>query len=181
MSKKRWIHDRYGSKLSPVFADNSDEEDEMSLDDYRRTCDLCNEPRKPGKPKLYGGLVTFVNADKIVDLRYLSELALKLFIDVKSNSFKLLKVCKINHGGCGYYGLTFRAQEDGIKHSLVFRGVVHAAYGKKEALFCEIKDDDDEITLLSCDDDYVSSERACESEDCPPRKRYLFVAAKNDL
>ncbi|XP_073015121.1 uncharacterized protein [Primulina eburnea] len=178
MNKKRWMHDRYGSKLSPVFADDSDEEDEMSLDDYRRICDLCNEPRKPGKPKLYGGLVTFVNADKIVDLRYLSELALKLFDDAKSTSFKLLKVCKINHGGSGYYGLTFRAQEDGIKHSLVFRGVVHAACGKKEALFCEIKVDDDEITLLSCDDDYVSSERACESEDLPPLQTIFICCSK---
>ncbi|XP_073015122.1 uncharacterized protein [Primulina eburnea] len=131
MNKKRWMHDRYGSKLSPVFADDSDEEDEMSLDDYRRICDLCNEPRKPGKPKLYGGLVTFVNADKIVDLRYLSELALKLFNDAKSTSFKLLKVCKINHGGSGYYGLTFRAQEDGIKESLVFEVLFMCRLGKK--------------------------------------------------
>lgn len=63
--------------------------------------------------------------------------------------------------------MTFRAQEDGGEECPVFRGGARVFGGRREALFCEIKDDD-EITLLPCDVDYVGSEQACESEDCPP-------------
>ncbi|XP_073121335.1 uncharacterized protein [Henckelia pumila] len=141
-------------------------------------CDLCIEPPELGPDRggvtagrRGGAAVTYVNADKQDDLRHLAELALK-FYDDKEKSFKVMKVCKVNRVGAGYYGLTFMAKEDGSEECPVFRGVVRVAGGKR-ALFCEIKDDDDdEVTLRPDDDDYVSSKRACEREDdCPPMKR----------
>ncbi|XP_073141226.1 uncharacterized protein [Henckelia pumila] len=97
----------------------------MELSSFRRMCDFC-KAKETGNlyTRVFGGGVTFVNADKIVHLRYISELALKFYNDNTSRSFKLLKVCKINSSGPGYFGLTFRAQEDGSEECPTFRGVV---------------------------------------------------------
>lgn len=125
----------------------------ISLSDLRQMCDLCNGP--PNGSLNPGAAVTYRNADELVFLRHLAELALKFYNDTNSKSYKLVKVCKINCvAAC--YGLTFRAREDGSEECPVFRGVVNVVGGEK-ALFCEIKYDDG-IRLLPDDDDYVSSE-----------------------
>ncbi|XP_073146926.1 uncharacterized protein [Henckelia pumila] len=112
----------------------------MELPSFRGMCDFC-KAKETGNPytRLCGGGVTFVNADKLVDLRYMSELVLKFYNDNTSRSFKLLKVCKINCSGFGYFGLTFRAQEDGSEECPTFQGVVLSRCSENKALFCEIK------------------------------------------
>ncbi|XP_073121336.1 uncharacterized protein [Henckelia pumila] len=103
-----------------------------------------------------GGAITFVNADKDGDMRHLAEKALRFYNDEESKSFRLVKVCKVNRMGLGYYGLTFKAHEDGSEECPVFRGVVRVV-GAEKVMSCEIKEDDDEITLLPNNDDYVGS------------------------
>ncbi|XP_073148182.1 uncharacterized protein [Henckelia pumila] len=142
---------------SPESSD-PDHMDVNELSSFRGMCDFCKDvPTGDPFTLVCGGGVTFVNADKLVDLRYMSELALKSYNDNTLRSFKLLKVCKINNSGSGHFGLTFTAQEDGSEECPTFRGVVRVLGSEKKTLFCQIKDDD-EITLLPCDDDYLKSE-----------------------
>ncbi|XP_073141896.1 uncharacterized protein [Henckelia pumila] len=159
----------------PVFSESHlADVNELSL--YRDMRDSCVYQPKPAPggflTQKIVGVFTFVNANKLVDMRYLPELALKLYNDNKLKSFKLVKVLKINRFGAGYYGLTFEAQEAGSEPR-VFRGIVHGI--GPEALFCEVKHHDDGITLLPHDDDYLTSERIFKSEDRPPCK------SKNDI
>ncbi|XP_073147431.1 uncharacterized protein [Henckelia pumila] len=155
----------------------------ISLSRLREMCDLCMEipryclTRRAGRldPRDLqglpaGGTLTLVNAGKRAGLINLADIALTFYNDTKSMNFKLVKVCKVNTIAVNYSALTFRAQEDGSEESLLFRGVV---FGMRKPLFCEIKEDD-EVTLLPWDDDYISSELGREIEDVPPsiRKNY---------
>lgn len=117
-------------------------------------CDLCKEPTR-----CPGAALTLINADKIVDVRHKAELALKFYNDTKLKNFKLVKVCKVTYTACTFCGLTFSAREDGSEECTLFRGVVYQM-GRILGIFSEIKNDD-KVTLLPSDDDYVSSARAC--------------------
>ncbi|XP_073147640.1 uncharacterized protein [Henckelia pumila] len=134
--------------------------------DLRELCDFCMEPPDDDGETVDAG-ITYVNADKKDNLRDLAELALKFYNDTKAKNFKLVKVCKINYGST-YFGVTFRAQEGGSEECPLFRGAIHCVGGDKPA-FCEIKDNE-EVTLLPSDDNYVSSQGSCESKDGSPFK-----------
>ncbi|XP_073155748.1 uncharacterized protein [Henckelia pumila] len=80
----------------------------ISLSRLHEMCDLCEEPtRRPG------AALTFINADKIVEVRHNAELALKFYNDIKLKNFKLVKVCKASYTACTFCGMIFRAREDG--------------------------------------------------------------------
>ncbi|XP_073147429.1 uncharacterized protein [Henckelia pumila] len=133
----------------------------ISLSRLREMCDLCMEIPRYCLTRRVGKRAGLIN---------LADIALTFYNDTKSMNFKLVKVCKVNTIAVNYSALTFRAQEDGSEESLLFRGVV---FGMRKPLFCEIKEDD-EVTLLPWDDDYISSELGREIEDVPPsiRKNY---------
>ncbi|XP_073120990.1 uncharacterized protein [Henckelia pumila] len=131
-----------------------------SLPTFRHLCDLCMKIPDDGS---IGGSVTLTNADKHDRLKVSAELVLKFYNDTKLKNFKLVKLCKFNIASI-HYGLTFRAREDGSEECPLFRGVVRCVGGQKP-VFCEIKEDD-EVTLLPGDDDYVSSE-SCDIKGSP--------------